>query len=54
MKTVKVIFENGNSITTRINGTTEEIKEYYAIGTPFNIGSVDDDIQKVKSLEFLA
>lgn len=54
MKTVKVIFENGNSITTRINGTVEEIKDYYAIGTPFNIGSVDDDIQKVKSLEFLA
>ena len=53
MKTVKVIFENGNSFTTRINGTMEEIKEYYAIGTPFNIGSVEDDIQKVAILEFI-
>ena len=53
MHTVKVTFEDGNFLTTRINGTEEEIKDYYEIGSPFNIGSVEDDIQRVSKLEFL-
>ncbi len=52
MKTIKVIFENGNSLTTRINGTEDEIKAYY-VGKVFNLGCVEDDLQKVIGVEFL-
>ena len=53
MRLVKVGFKNGDSITTRINGTEQEIRDWYKIGSPFNLGIVDDNIQKVVSLEFL-
>ena len=53
MKTVKVTFADGDTIVTSINGTDEEIKSYYRIGRPFNIGSVDDNVQKVTELEFI-
>lgn len=52
MRTVKVVFKNGDSITTRINGTEDEISTYY-VGKVFNIGSVEDDLQKVIGVEFL-
>lgn len=52
MRTVKVKFENGKEITTSINGTDEEIKNYYKVGREFNIGDgVEDDMQKVKSVQ---
>lgn len=54
MRVVKVLFGNGDSITTSINGTEDEIKRYYAIGRPFNIGSVEDNMQNVTALEFVA
>lgn len=53
MKTVNVTFENKDSITTDINGTIKEIEYYYAIGKPFNLGPVEDNITKVESIEFL-
>lgn len=53
MKTVKVTFQDGNYITTKINGTNEEIMEYYKIGRYFNLGQENDEMQKVSFLEFL-
>jgi len=53
MRVVKVLFGNGDSITTSINGTNQEIEAYYRVGRQFNIGSVDDNMQLVKSLEFM-
>lgn len=38
MKTAVVKFDNGDKITTNINGTDEEIKNYYAKGKRFNLG----------------
>ena len=38
METAKVTFSNGDTITTGINGTDNEIREYYAIGREFNLG----------------
>jgi len=34
---VKVIFANGNSLVTEINGTFQDAKKYY-LGKYFNIG----------------
>jgi len=51
MKTVIVKFDNGDSITTSINGTDEEIKNYYKIGREFNLGCVEDLMAKVISCE---
>jgi len=53
MKTVEVIFSNGDKITTGINGTDNEIRNYYKMGNSFNLGSVEDNIQKVISLRFI-
>lgn len=54
MKTVKVTYANGDTITTGINGTEAEVRQYFAIGRVFNIGSVDDNLQAITSLEFIA
>lgn len=53
MRLVKVTFENGDTITTHINGTDEEIKWYYIIGRLFNIGTVADNMQKVEFVEII-
>lgn len=50
---VKVTYSNNDTITTAINGTIEEIENYYRIGSVFNIGTVEDDLQKVVNLEFI-
>lgn len=52
MRNVKVIFQDGNSLVTKVNGTEQEIKEYY-IGNYFNMGTVYGDMQKAISVEFL-
>lgn len=52
MRIVKVIFKNGDSITTRINGTEDEIRDYY-IGKVFNIDNVKDDLQEAIGIKFL-
>lgn len=49
---IKVFFENGDSFITGINGTVKEIKSYY-IGNIFNIGCVDDNLQKAIKVDFL-
>lgn len=53
MRTVKVSYANNDTITTSINGTEDEIKTYFAIGRQFNIGNVEDNMQRVTALEFL-
>lgn len=50
MITVKVTFANGDIITTSINGTFEEANEYY-LGKWFNLGPVEDNMQKAISIE---
>ena len=50
---VKVTYENGNVVSSTINGTIEEIENYYKIGSVFNIGSVTDNMQKITGLEFV-
>ena len=53
MREIKVIFENGDSICTKINGTESEIRAYY-IGKVFNTGVYSDCLVKAVSVEFLA
>lgn len=48
---IKVIFENGDFLYTKINGTKEEIENYY-IGKYFNTGFVTG-MQKCIKIEFL-
>lgn len=52
MKHIKVIFENGDYIKSKINGTNEEINDYY-LNNYFNIGSINDDIQKCVGVQFV-
>lgn len=50
---IKVTYENGDVISSTINGTVEEIENYYKVGAVFNIGSVTDNRQKITGLEFV-
>lgn len=56
MKTVKVYFEDGNTLTTSINGTKKEIEAYY-IGKCFQFGDTEehprDKMVKAIKVEFL-
>ena len=52
MKTVRVTFSDGDSLTTSINGTPEEIRAYY-IGQTFNLGTVADRLVQAVKVEFL-
>lgn len=49
---VKVYFEDGDNLTTSINGTVEEVKRYY-IGNTFNRGIAIDKMVKAVRVEFL-
>lgn len=51
-KDVRIFFENGDSAITMINGTTEQIEQYY-LNKTFNIGTVNDNMQKCIRIEFL-
>ncbi len=53
MKAVRITFNNGDIITTNINGTKDEIKEYYGKGQVFNIGVNGDKLVNVEKCEFL-
>lgn len=41
MLSVKVTFEDGNTIETNINGTIEEVRAYY-IGQAFQFGDTEE------------
>lgn len=52
-KNIKVTFNNGDSLTTEINGSEDEIKKYY-IGKDFNLGiGGKDKMVKATNVEFL-
>jgi hypothetical protein len=51
MKTAIVKFSNGDTITTGINGTDAEIRDYYAVGKWFNLGCVEDLMTQVVSVD---
>ena len=53
MKSARVTFKNGDIITTNINGTDKEIKEYYGIGKIFNFGIDGDKLIAVSECEIL-
>lgn len=44
MRTAVVTYDNGEIITTQINGTDKEIKDYFATGKYFNIGNGEHDL----------
>ncbi len=52
---IKVTFENGDVIKTALAEyvTDREIREHYAIGTVFNIGRVEDNLQRLTKVEIL-
>lgn len=53
MRTIRVHFATGDTITTNINGTADEIREYY-IGNVFNLGTDDPEIlSRALSVEFI-
>lgn len=54
LKTIKAHFSNGNTVTTSINGTREEITAYY-VGNTFNLGDGQggDLMAKCNRVEFL-
>lgn len=52
-KTVTVEYANGDTITTGINGTEAEVREYFKIGRFFNIGSGgEDNMQAIINITF--
>ena len=53
MLTLCVTFADGDTITTRFNGTEAEAGAYYAPGKLFNIGTVYDNMQPVTELHVL-
>ncbi len=53
MMTLCVTFADGDTITTRFNGTEAEARATYAPGKVFNIGSYEDNLQPVKDLQIL-
>lgn len=53
-RVVRVTYSNGDSIATDVNGTEEEIRDYFGIGKYFNLGSGEHDLMaKVVNVEFL-
>ncbi len=57
MTDIRVHFEDGNTITTAINGTRAEIEDYY-VGKRFQFGDTEecprDKMVKAVRVEFLA
>ena len=51
MKNIKITFVNGDSMTTLINGTEEEIISYYNNNNFYGYNSEEYD--QVKEIEFL-
>jgi len=55
LREVEVTFSDGSKLETNMAAhlTDEEIKDYYKVGSSFNIGSVKDKMVKVKSAKIL-
>ena len=52
MRSIKVIFKSGDSLYTKINGTTDQIESFY-LGNYFNMGTVKDRMEKAVKIIFL-
>lgn len=52
MVKIKVCFEGDYNIITSVNGTMQEIENYY-VGKLFNIGVVADDIRVCLGVELV-
>lgn len=53
MHSIRVEFANGDSLVTSINGTPDEIREYY-YGNTFNVGlNGNDELSNVVNVVFL-
>ena len=48
---VKVFFTDGDFITTKINGTRNEVEAYYAPGESFNLGQTVDIFKTIERSE---
>lgn len=51
--TVKVELENSDSFTTKINACKQKVFDFY-MGKVFNMGVVEDDLQRVAWVEIIA
>lgn len=51
--TVKVYFENNDTITTKINACKKKVFDFY-MNNIFNIGTVEDNLQRVAWVEIIA
>ncbi len=52
MITVRITFQGGNFIVSGFNGTLEDARSYYKIGTQFNVGRGENDyLETVESIE---
>lgn len=50
--TVKVTFENGDSVTTSINGCKDKVEAHY-LNHVFNLGTDKDNLQKATKVVFI-
>ena len=50
---VKLYLENDDTFITSINACKQHVFEYY-MGTTFNMGTVEDDLQRVTCVEIIA
>ncbi|MEY8357387.1 hypothetical protein AALB39_29170 [Lachnospiraceae bacterium 54-53] len=48
---VKVFFTDGDFMTTKINGTRDEVEAYYAPGESFNLGQTVDIFKTIERSE---
>lgn len=55
LRAAKITFSDGTEINTSLAAhlTDEEILIYYAVGRIFNIGSCEDNLQRVVSIELV-
>ena len=57
MRAVTVLFKQNNVLTTSINGSDDEVREYYKVGKEFNLGTgadgePEDNMQPVVAVYF--
>lgn len=52
-KVVVVHLTNGDTITTRIHGTNEDIRAYYRVGSVLNMGAEHDRLVAVVAVDII-
>lgn len=50
-KVVVVHLSDGDTITTRIHGTEQDIQDYYRIGSCLNMGTADDRLVEIVAVD---